>query len=115
MMGVPAGGTGFAVEQKKKLLWGSKKAEAPIQGPVAGHNRWDTAEFTTDADKDKFHRLMGVKRSEDVGPAAGLADGQLFDRHVPQREQQVQLEGDLERNFLEGVRRGTRGAMGLGL
>ena len=25
MMGVPAGGTGFAVEQKKKLLWGSKK------------------------------------------------------------------------------------------
>lgn len=30
-------------------------------------------------------------------------------------EQQVQLEGDLERNFLEGVRRGTRGAMGLGL
>ena len=34
------------------------QAEAPIQGPVAGHNRWDTAEFTTDADKDKFHRLM---------------------------------------------------------
>ena len=25
MMGVPAGGSGFAVEQKKKLLWGSKK------------------------------------------------------------------------------------------
>lgn len=24
-MGVPAGGSGFAVEQKKKLLWGSKK------------------------------------------------------------------------------------------
>ena len=34
------------------------QAEAPVQGPVAGHNRWDTAEFTTDADKDKFHRLM---------------------------------------------------------
>jgi hypothetical protein len=26
MMSVPAGGSGFAVEQKKKLLWGSKKA-----------------------------------------------------------------------------------------
>lgn len=44
---------------------------------------------------------MNQLKPEDVVIAAG--------------EQQVQLEGDLERNFLEGVRRGTRGAMGLGL
>ena len=31
--------------------------------------------------------LQGVKRTEEVGPATGSADGQLFDRHVPQSMQ----------------------------
>lgn len=174
------------------------QAEAPTSGPVAGHNRWDTAEFTSDADKDKFQRLMvsceavtmlqvahsssgagfsmalpalwvhsrgfccalqGVKRADVAASAA--AQEPLFDRQLPQsvpsvcclpcslyttayirqqcafmfpsctvsaskvlssclpvlltEEQQERLQGELERSFLEGVRRGNRHTVGLGL
>ncbi len=64
MMGAPgSSGSGMTADQKRKLLWGGKKAaveEAPAPGVVFGANRWDAAEFSnaSDKDKEKFLRLM---------------------------------------------------------
>lgn len=63
----PAPTAALTLDQKKKLLWGSKKAEAAVsvaapaqaasalqRGPaeaVYGANRWDVAEFSSEAEK----------------------------------------------------------------
>ncbi len=78
--GLAAPTSGMTAAQKKALLWGSKKAaavtsvaavgtsEAVCEGQqglgvavgqaVFGVNRWDAAEFSTEAEKAKFLKIM---------------------------------------------------------
>jgi hypothetical protein len=58
-----SGGLPMSVDQKKKLLWGKKADAEPIQAaPITaqafGANRWDTAEFASHEDKERFIKLM---------------------------------------------------------
>lgn len=144
---MPTGGSFLGVNQKKKLLWGAKKAEGlglgsaasgmplgtaatgavdgdgtssgtvaavpTVVGGSVGANRWDTAQFDDEAERDKFQRLMGVKAGP---PAPGpLGTHATFDRVVTGRSEQERLKADLERSFLEGIRRSNNNPVGLGL
>mmetsp|Transcript_8068 Transcript_8068/g.23973 ORF Transcript_8068/g.23973 Transcript_8068/m.23973 type:complete len:517 (-) Transcript_8068:607-2157(-) len=146
MMGIGAGqmpgGSCLDANQKKRLLWGAKKAEAAVGGAAGmaavgpeaavggapggggaagqvGANRWDTAQFDDLAERDKFQRLMGVKSVSGAAAPPGVAapaGGQpVFDRVVTGREEQERQKRELERSFLEGVRRGGNTTIGLGL
>lgn len=128
-----AGGSGLSVDQKKKLLWGGKKAETQVAPPQAryGSNRWDAAEFQSEEDKQKFIKLMGVKGGEaPLGPqpAPGPtpqgggafnpldAGGGESQAHViMKRDEQERLLGQLEKDFQSGVRRLGNRTQGLGL
>ena len=47
------------LQEKRKLLWGSKKQVATAQPAGAfGANRWDAAEFGSEDEKTKFLKLM---------------------------------------------------------
>lgn len=124
MMGGSAaqGGPG-SLEQKRKLLWGSKKTAqpdplAPAQAAAYGSNRWDAAEFGSEADKAKFQRLMGVKQVPTVaprpveGPASAPRQGEPA---VFTKEGQSRVMSELESQFLAGVRRGNKQTTGLGV
>ncbi|KAG6544830.1 hypothetical protein Mapa_013519 [Marchantia paleacea] len=108
-LGVP----GFmSADQKKKLLWGSKKSAAEQEPAVAaGSNRWDTVHFSDPDRQEKFHKLMGVK-------ADSSADGKReCDTDVGQftEERQRELQQDLEKQFAAGLRRRDGRTVGLGL
>eukprot|EP00249_Psilotum_nudum_P022641 c28596_g1_i1 orf=669-2516(-) len=48
-----------SADQKKKLLWGSKK-NAAAQEAAAGTNRWSTAHFPDRDRQEKFNKLMSL-------------------------------------------------------
>lgn len=55
--------------QKRKLLWGNKKAEGEQQQTT--NNRWEETKFSQDSDgkmASKFLRLMGMKDAPKVAP-----------------------------------------------
>ncbi|GAX74699.1 hypothetical protein CEUSTIGMA_g2147.t1 [Chlamydomonas eustigma] len=126
-----AGATGGAPQlsrdQKVKLLWGSKKAE-PLEvlaappgdipvNAVFGHNRWDAAEFTSDKDKERFQRLMGIKGEVAAAlapilqpPGADPEAGQTAMR----REEQERVLNSVEVAFHAGLKRADGRTVGLG-
>ncbi|KAM6571690.1 hypothetical protein CsatA_015770 [Cannabis sativa] len=61
-------GTGFmTTDQKKKLLWGNKKA---TKAEESGH-RWDTALFTDRERQEKFNKLMSLSLPWCLWPIVG--------------------------------------------
>ncbi|GIM15020.1 hypothetical protein Vretimale_17901 [Volvox reticuliferus] len=115
----------LTAEQKRKLLWGAKKVEAVVtQGAESlfGANRWDRAAeiLETDRDKEKFQRLMGLKgdmvhrtalptveaRPPSPGPESHLA---------MTREQQERVLGEVEQQYLAGLKRKDGRTAGLGM
>ncbi|KAM0067357.1 putative small acidic protein [Helianthus debilis subsp. tardiflorus] len=94
-------GTGaMSTDQKKKLLWGSKKT-TPTQ-EVA--HRWDTSMFSDRERQEKFNKLMGVK----VEPKPEIQNSSLA-------EKQKELQMDLEKQYTAGLRRRDGRTVGLGL
>ncbi|KAI3750326.1 hypothetical protein L2E82_20960 [Cichorium intybus] len=94
-------GTGvMSTDQKKKLLWGSKKSTATEE---SGH-RWDTSMFSDRERQEKFNKLMGVK----VDPKPEVQDTTLA-------EKQKELQIDLEKQYTAGLRRRDGRTVGLGL
>jgi len=126
----PASTSGLTLAQKKKLLWGAKKAEATVSavlpaavapqgalGPaeaVYGTNRWDVAEFSSDAEKTKFCKLMGVKATV-AGPAPPPRPaGPSAAAHTAMdREAQARVLHDVEEAFARGLAQ-TGAKKGLG-
>uniref|UniRef100_A0A2P2KM61 Arginine/serine-rich coiled-coil protein 2 isoform X2 n=1 Tax=Rhizophora mucronata TaxID=61149 RepID=A0A2P2KM61_RHIMU len=96
-------GVGFmSTEQKKKLLWGSKKSTVSEE---SGH-RWDTSLIGDRDRQEKFNKLMGVKGNVNVDHKA--------DDPV-QAEKQKELQMDLEKQYTAGLRRRDGRTVGLGL
>ncbi|CAI9301401.1 unnamed protein product [Lactuca saligna] len=94
-------GTGImSTDQKKKLLWGSKKSTATEE---SGH-KWDTSMFSDRERQEKFKKLMGVK----VDPKPDAPDATLA-------EKQKELQMDLEKQYTAGLRRRDGRTVGLGL
>ncbi|CAL8470102.1 g9644 [Coccomyxa elongata] len=112
--GMPAGM--LNAEQKKKLLWG-KKIEQVEAAPVEafGANRWDTAEFADETEKEKFIKLMGVKKVPTVPTAAMARPASPTEREALTREKQDRLLHSVEAQFMAGLRRADGRTVGLGL
>ena len=60
-----------------------KSLSAWVQGAeeVYGANRWDTAKFASEADKQKFIKLMGAQSGPQPAAAAELEDVDERDHH----------------------------------
>lgn len=118
MQGHPSG-TGLTLEQKKSKLWGNKAAPAvAVQSDASyGANRWDTAAFNNETDKEKFSRLMGVKMaaSQSAAPPAWQPPVDYEDRDLFTKERQDRVLADLESQFTTGLRRKDGRTVGLGL
>ncbi|KAD4584647.1 hypothetical protein E3N88_22248 [Mikania micrantha] len=98
-------GTGImSTDQKKKLLWGSKKSTPTEE---AAH-RWDTSMFSDRERQEKFNKLMGVKGEVKVDPKPEIQDSGLA-------EKQKELQIDLEKQYTAGLRRRDGRTVGLGL
>ncbi|XP_074320563.1 uncharacterized protein LOC141657285 isoform X2 [Silene latifolia] len=89
----------MTADQKKKLLWGSKKS-TPTEEPS---NRWDSAMFSDRERQEKFNKLMGVKG--EVKTASKPASSQDAEK----------LQVDLEKQYTAGLRRRDGRTVGLGL
>ncbi|XP_022967757.1 arginine/serine-rich coiled-coil protein 2 isoform X2 [Cucurbita maxima] len=62
-------GVGYmTTDQKKKLLWGSKKSSAVEE---SGHHQWDTALFTDRERQEKFNKLMSLRLPWCLWPLVG--------------------------------------------
>ncbi|GMI77184.1 hypothetical protein HRI_001387700 [Hibiscus trionum] len=96
-----AGHSNMTTEQKKKMLWGSKKSTPAEE---SGH-RWDTALFGDRERQEKFNKLMGVKGDVKVENKADNQDA----------EKQRELQLDLEKQYTAGLRRRDGRTVGLGL
>lgn len=98
-------GTGFmSTDQKKKLLWGSKKSTATEE---AAAHRWDTSMFSDRERQEKFNKLMGVKE--------GDAKQKPEIQNTNLAEKQKELQMDLEKQYTAGLRRRDGRTVGLGL
>ncbi|KAJ4706666.1 arginine/serine-rich coiled-coil protein 2 isoform X2 [Melia azedarach] len=100
------GGGYMSTDQKKKLLWGSKKSTTAEE---SGH-RWDTTLFGDRDRQDKFNKLMGVKGDVKVEHKPNNQDGGVLEA-----EKQRELQLDLEKQYTAGLRRRDGRTVGLGL
>ncbi|CAM8962317.1 unnamed protein product [Rhodiola kirilowii] len=89
----------LSTDQKKKLLWGSKKKAVEESGHC-----WDASLFPDREQQEKFNRLMGVK-GEVKAESKGMVDA----------EKQKELQLDLEKQYTAGLRRRDGRTVGLGL
>ncbi|XP_004497722.1 uncharacterized protein [Cicer arietinum] len=96
----------LTMDQKKKLLWGSKKSTPTEE---SGH-RWDMAMFDRER-QEKFNKLMGVKGEAKVE----LNSDNQNDNDVLRAEKQKELQLDLEKQYTAGLRRRDGRTVGLGL
>ncbi|KAL7097722.1 hypothetical protein ACP275_10G161100 [Erythranthe tilingii] len=65
-------GTGYmSTDQKKKLLWGSKKSTATEESA----HRWDTITFGDRERQEKFNKLMNLRLPWYLLPIVGSKDG----------------------------------------
>ncbi|KAM0940977.1 putative small acidic protein [Dioscorea sansibarensis] len=99
------GGGYMSADQKKKLLWGSKKNTTTQESG----KRWDLHSFADRERQEKFNKLMGVKGDVNLEQKPGEKDESLH------AEQQEQLKIDLERQYTAGLRRRDGRTVGLGL
>lgn len=101
--------------QKKKLIWGSKKAPADTSAAQATNNKWEQARFSQDNEgkvASKFLRLMGMKNAPAAaGTAAAEAPAPEEDTGVKQREQ---MFSSMEQQY-EIARAATHTMRGMGL
>ncbi|KAK1412944.1 hypothetical protein QVD17_34572 [Tagetes erecta] len=94
-------GTGLmSTDQKKKLLWGSKKSTPTEE---AAH-RWDASMFSDAERQEKFKKLMGVK---------GEQKPEIQDSSLAEKQKELQM--DLEKQYTAGLRRRDGRTVGLGL
>ena len=100
------GANSLTTDQKKKLLWGSKKSTPTEE---ASH-RWDMAVFDRER-QEKFNKLMGVK-----GEVKGEQNSNnQNDNDLLRSEKQKELQLDLEKQYTAGLRRRDGRTVGLGL
>lgn len=57
--------------KRAKLLWQGAKASAVDAASAFGTNRWDAAQFSSAAERERFLRLMGAGKGASSGPAGG--------------------------------------------
>eukprot|EP00252_Welwitschia_mirabilis_P022308 TRINITY_DN5_c0_g1_i1.p1 TRINITY_DN5_c0_g1~~TRINITY_DN5_c0_g1_i1.p1 ORF type:complete len:595 (+),score=146.79 TRINITY_DN5_c0_g1_i1:179-1963(+) len=98
----------MSTDQKKKLLWGNKKAHATVES--GSSHIWDTARFDDPDRQEKFNKLMGVKGDLKSDQKAGEKSGGHF-----AEEKQKELQLDLEKQYTAGLRRRDGRTVGLGL
>lgn len=92
--------TGFmTADQKKKLLWGSKKNSSTEESS----HRWDTTMFPDRERQEKFNKLMGLKGEVKV------------DTKAPSSQDAEKVQLDLEKQYTAGLRRRDGRTVGLGL
>ncbi|CAN6318817.1 unnamed protein product, partial [Urochloa humidicola] len=101
-------GTGrLSTDQKKKLLWGNKKSNPSEETS----NRWDLNLFSDRERQEKFNKLMGVKSSAPLqGNEVENKDGSSVE--VKKLEE---LDTNLEKHYIAGLRRRDGRTVGLGL
>ncbi|KAJ1436018.1 Small acidic protein-like domain [Sesbania bispinosa] len=97
----------LTTDQKKKLLWGSKKSTPTEE---SGH-RWDTAMFDDRERQEKFNKLMGVKGEPKMEQNSNNQNG----NDLLRAEKQKELQLDLEKQYTAGLRRRDGRTVGLGL
>ena len=61
--------------KRAKLLWQGAKASAVDAASAFGTNRWDAAQFSSAAERERFLRLMGAGKGASSGPAGGGGAG----------------------------------------
>lgn len=96
--------------QKKKLIWGAKKAATVAEAP-ATNNKWEAAKFSQDSDgkmASKFLRLMGMKNVPSTTSSASEED---VETSVQKREQ---MFSTMEQQY-EIARQATHTMRGMGL
>ncbi|CAH9080860.1 unnamed protein product [Cuscuta epithymum] len=97
-------GTGYmTADQKKKLLWGSKKSTNVSEESA---HRWDTSMIGDRERQEKFNKLMGVK---------GDIKAERHKPDVLDVEKQRELQMELEKQYTAGLRRKDGRTVGLGL
>lgn len=108
--------------QKKKLIWGAKKAAAEQAEKVTTTNKWETAKFSQDNDgkmASKFLRLMGMKGSAAApatsAPATKSDDSSEDTASVdPSVKKRQEMFTSMEQQY-EVARQATHTMRGMGL
>lgn len=106
--------------QKKKLIWGAKKAAVTNGDTITTNNKWEAAKFSQDSDgkvASKFLRLMGMKNvpvtaSNSTDPnTTETGNGSDSD---PSVEKRAQMFNKMEQQY-EIARQVTHTMRGMGL
>ncbi|KAK9157226.1 hypothetical protein Scep_003800 [Stephania cephalantha] len=97
----------MSADQKKKLLWGSKKSTAAEESGSC----WDVSTFSDRERQEKFYKLMGAKGNFKTEQKSENNDGDSRLR----AEKQQELQEDLEKQYTAGLRRRDGRTVGLGL
>jgi len=101
-------GTGrLSTDQKKKLLWGNKKSNPSEEIS----NRWDLNLFSDHERQEKFNKLMGVRSS---GPVLEKKVENM-DGSSDEAKKLEELDTNLEKHYIAGLRRRDGRTVGLGL
>ncbi|KAJ1280114.1 hypothetical protein BS78_04G206900 [Paspalum vaginatum] len=101
-------GTGrLSTDQKKKLLWGNKKSNPSDETS----KRWDSNLFSDRERQEKFNKLMGVKSS------APVQENKVenMDGSSAEAKKLEELDTNLEKHYIAGLRRRDGRTVGLGL
>ncbi|CAL4924412.1 unnamed protein product [Urochloa decumbens] len=101
-------GTGrLSTDQKKRLLWGNKKSNPSEETS----NRWDLNLFSDRERQEKFNKLMGVKSS------APVQENKVENKDGSSAEVKKleELDTNLEKHYIAGLRRRDGRTVGLGL
>lgn len=102
-------GTGrLSTDQKKKLLWGNKKSNPP-----EASTHWDSNLFSDRERQEKFNKLMGVKSSASASVHESKAGNK--EEGPVEGKKQEELDTDLEKLYVAGLRRRDGRTVGLGL
>uniref|UniRef100_A0A0D9XHZ3 Small acidic protein-like domain-containing protein n=1 Tax=Leersia perrieri TaxID=77586 RepID=A0A0D9XHZ3_9ORYZ len=107
LVGFGVGAGRLSTDQKKKLLWGNKKSNPPESS-----THWDSNLFPDRERQEKFNKLMGVKSSS-LAQESKLIDN--ADGNSSDAKKQEDLDTDLEKHYIAGLRRRDGRTVGLGL
>uniref|UniRef100_A0A0E0M914 Uncharacterized protein n=1 Tax=Oryza punctata TaxID=4537 RepID=A0A0E0M914_ORYPU len=108
LVGFGVGAGRLSTDQKKKLLWGNKKSNPPESS-----THWDSNMFSDRERQEKFNKLMGVKSSNSSIAQEGKVDSK--DGSSSDAKKQEELDTDLEKHYIAGLRRRDGRTVGLGL
>ncbi|KAM3229862.1 hypothetical protein ACQJBY_060585 [Aegilops geniculata] len=102
-------GTGrLSTDQKKKLLWGNRKSNPPETS-----THWDSNLFSDRERQEKFNKLMGVKSNASASVQESKAG--IKEEGPAEIKKQEELDTDLEKLYVAGLRRRDGRTVGLGL